>query len=99
MHNGPLKTAGVISWPCESAYYVYEHCGDMLRHPDDRSTIGLLLVREMNQTVAKYALASNTKAIGVAEWEKLITESLPEDLKPNLPSIEEIEKELGQDYG
>jgi predicted nuclease of restriction endonuclease-like (RecB) superfamily len=69
---------------------------NMLRHPDDKPTIGLLLVKEKNHTVAKYTLAGNTKPIGVAEWEQLITESLPEDLKPSLPSIEEIEKEMDQ---
>jgi len=69
---------------------------DMMRHPDDKPTIGLLLVREKNHTVAKYALAGNTKPIGIAEWEQQITDSLPDDLKPSLPSIEEIEKELGQ---
>ncbi len=67
---------------------------DILRHPDDKPTIGLLLVKEKNHTVAKYALAGNTKPIGVAEWEQQITDSLPEDLKPSLPSIEEIEQEL-----
>lgn len=69
---------------------------DLMRHEDDKPTIGLLLVREKNHTVAKYALAGYTKPIGVAEWEQLITESLPEDLKPSLPTIEEIEKELEQ---
>ncbi len=69
---------------------------DMLRHSDDKPTIGLLLVREKNHTVAKYALAGNTKPIGIAEWEQQITDSLPDDLKPSLPSIEEIEKELDQ---
>jgi len=72
---------------------------DMLRHPDDKPSIGLLLVREKNHTVVKYALAGNTKPIGVAEWEQQITEALPEDLRHSLPSIEEIEKELGQDNG
>jgi predicted nuclease of restriction endonuclease-like (RecB) superfamily len=67
---------------------------DMLRHPDDKSTIGLLLVKEKNHTVAKYSLMGNKKPIGVAEWEQQITESLPEDLKPSLPSIEEIEREM-----
>lgn len=70
---------------------------DMLRHPDDKTTIGLLFVKEKNHTVVKYALAGNTKPIGVAEWEQQITESLPEDLKPSLPSIEEIEKEMDQE--
>jgi predicted nuclease of restriction endonuclease-like (RecB) superfamily len=70
---------------------------DMLRHPDDKPTIGLLLVKEKNHLVAKYALMANKKPIGVAEWEQQITDSLPENLKPSLPSIEEIEKELDKE--
>jgi len=69
---------------------------DMLRHPNDKPTIGLLLVKEKNHLVAKYSLMGNKKPIGVAEWEQQITDSLPEDLKPSLPSIEELEKELEQ---
>lgn len=67
---------------------------DLMRHPNDQPTIGLLLVKEKNHTVAKYALAGNTKPIGVAEWEQQITDSLPDDLKSSLPSIEEIEHAL-----
>lgn len=67
---------------------------DVMRHPDDNPTIGLLLVKEKNKTLAKYALAGYTKPIGVARWERQITESLPENLKSSLPTIEEIEAEL-----
>lgn len=72
---------------------------DTLRHPDDKPTIGLLLVKEKNHLVAKYSLMGNKKPIGVAEWEQQITDSLPEDLKPSLPSIEELEKELAKRGG
>jgi len=67
---------------------------DVMRCPDDNPTIGLLLVKEKNHTVAKYALSGYSKPIGVAEWEQMITESLPDDLQPSLPSIAEIEREL-----
>lgn len=67
---------------------------DLVRHPDDKKTIGLLLVKEKDHTLAKYALTGYTNPIGVAEWEKQITDSLPDDLKSSLPSIEEIEAEL-----
>ncbi len=70
---------------------------DLLRHPGDKPTIGLLLVKEKNNLVAKYSLMGNKKPIGVAEWEQQLTESLPDDLKPSLPSIEEIEKELASE--
>ena len=56
---------------------------------------GLLLVKEKNQTIAKYALDGYTNPIGVANWEKQITDSLPDELKSSLPTIEEIEAELG----
>ncbi len=68
---------------------------DLLRHPDDKLSIGLLLVKDKNQTVVEYSLAGYTKPIGVAQWERDITRSLPEDLKPSLPTVEEIEAELG----
>jgi predicted nuclease of restriction endonuclease-like (RecB) superfamily len=67
---------------------------DLLRHSDDQKTIGLLLVKEKNHTIAKYALEGYTNPIGVAEWEKQITENLPEELMSSLPTIEEIEAEL-----
>jgi len=70
---------------------------DLMRHPDDKKTIGLLLVKEKNHTLAKYALSGYTNPIGVAEWEKQITESLPEELKPSLPTVEEIEKEFADE--
>ena len=70
---------------------------DVMRHPDDKETIGLLLVKQKNKVVAEYCLRGYEKPIGIAEWETKITQSLPDDLKPSLPSIEEIEKELEQD--
>ena len=70
---------------------------DLMRHESDNKTIGLLLVKEKNHTLAKYALAGYTNPIGVAEWEKQITDSLPDDLKPSLPTVEEIENELSKE--
>lgn len=67
---------------------------DLMQQDDDMPTIGLLLVKEKNKLVAEYALAGYTKPIGVAEWERHITRSLPEDLKSSLPTIEQIEAEL-----
>jgi predicted nuclease of restriction endonuclease-like (RecB) superfamily len=67
---------------------------DTLRHPDDRPTIGLLLVKEKNQTIVEYSLAGYKKPIGVAQWQREITRSLPEEFKSSLPTIEEIEAEL-----
>lgn len=67
---------------------------DILKHPDDKPTIGLLLVKGKNKTVVEYSLSGYQNPIGVAEWENRIQDSLPEDLRSSLPSIEEIEEEL-----
>lgn len=67
---------------------------DMLRHPDDKPTIGLLLVKNKNETVVEYSLTGYQNPIGVAEWKSRIEKSLPAELRSSLPSIEEIEKEL-----
>lgn len=69
---------------------------DLLRHPDDKPSIGLLLVKDKNQMLVEYALAGTTKPIGVAQWERQITQSLPDNLKPSLPSVEDIEAELAR---
>ncbi|MBQ6686210.1 MAG: DUF1016 family protein [Firmicutes bacterium] len=67
---------------------------DILRHSDDKPTIGLLLVKGKNQTVVEYSLAGYQNPIGVAEWKNQIAKALPEELRSSLPSIEEIEREL-----
>ena len=67
---------------------------DLLRHPDDRPTIGLLLCQSKNKIVVEYALRHLQRPIGVAEWETRLVEQLPDELKGSLPSIEEIEAEL-----
>jgi predicted nuclease of restriction endonuclease-like (RecB) superfamily len=70
---------------------------DLLRHADDKPTIGLLLVKQKNQVLAEYALRGLAKPLGVAEWETMLTRSFPEELKSGLPTIEEIEAELTGD--
>jgi len=67
---------------------------DVLRHPDDKPTIGLLLVKSKNKTVVEYSLAGFQNPIGVADWQDRLTKELPEELKSSLPTIDEIEREL-----
>ncbi len=67
---------------------------DILCHPDDKPTIGLLLVKGKNKTVVEYSLSGYQNPIGVADWQNQFTQSLPEEFQSSLPSIEEIEKEL-----
>ena len=59
----------------------------------DQSTIGLLLCKSKNKVVAEYALGDKSQPMGVAEYR--LIESLPAELQTSLPSIEQIENELG----
>lgn len=65
---------------------------DLLRHPTDSSTIGLILCQNKDKVFAEYALRDLHKPIGVSEYE--LTRILPTTIKSSLPSIEDIEKEL-----
>ena len=67
---------------------------DLLRHPGDNSSIGLLLCRSKVGVLAEYALRDIDKPIGLAEYR--LTESWPEHVKTVLPSIEELEAELAK---
>lgn len=62
------------------------------RQEGDQPTIGILLCKSKDTTVAEYALSDIHKPIGVSEYQ--LTQSLPENLKPSLPSVEELEREL-----
>lgn len=68
---------------------------DLLRHPDDQPTIGLLLCRGKNKLVVEYALSGLDQSVAVADWKKQITETLPAEFQGSLPTIAEIEAELG----
>ncbi len=70
---------------------------DTLCQPEDNQTIGLLLVKSKEKLVVEYSLSGFKNPIGVSNWESEITKSLPENIKRNLPTIEEIEKELNSD--
>ena len=65
---------------------------DLLRHPSDQPSIGLILCRSKEGIVVEYALRDIGKPMGIAEFR--LTESLPDSLKSTLPSIEELESEL-----
>jgi predicted nuclease of restriction endonuclease-like (RecB) superfamily len=66
---------------------------DQLRHSSDAPSIGLILCQERDQVVAEYALRGVDKPIGISEYE--LTRALPPGLRSALPSVEEIEAELG----
>ena len=65
---------------------------DLLRHPDDKPSIGLILCKAKNGIVAEYALRGIAKPVGISEFTHL--QALPDQFKGTLPTIEEIEAEL-----
>jgi len=67
---------------------------DLMKHPDDQPTIGLLLCKSKNKIVVEYALRHLKRPVGVAAWETELVEKLPKDLEGSLPTIEQIEAEL-----
>lgn len=69
---------------------------DLLCHPDDKPTIGLLLCKGKDRLVVEYALRGFRKPIGVADWETKIVTTLPKEFKGSLPTVEEIEAELAK---
>ena len=66
---------------------------DLLRHPTDQPTIGLVLCKSQNRVVAEYALRGLSQPIGVAEWQ--LTRALPTELLRSLPTTEELNAVLG----
>ncbi len=64
-----------------------------VKSPDDKPTIGLLLCKTRKRTVAEYALSGIDKPIGVAEYRLL--RDLPKSLTASLPTVEQLESELG----
>jgi predicted nuclease of restriction endonuclease-like (RecB) superfamily len=68
---------------------------EKLKGPQDEASIGLILCKTKNKIIAEYALRDTSKPIGIAEYR--INERLPENIKGELPSIEEIEEKLDQE--
>lgn len=57
--------------------------------------VGLFFQKNNSATCIKYAhLCDTHKPLGIAEYK--LAQSLPDDLKGSLPTIEELEKELGE---
>lgn len=97
-----LKLRSFVVIELKNSDFKPEHAGkmnfylsvvdDLLKHPTDNPTIGLILCQSKNKVLAEYALRDMTKPIGLAEYR--ITDALPKNLKTELPTIEELEMEL-----
>lgn len=64
----------------------------ILKGEGDNPTIGLLVCKNKNDIVARYALEGYTQPLGISEYE--LSKVFPENFKSSLPSIEDIENEL-----
>lgn len=66
---------------------------DLLNTSQDNPSIGLLICKEKNAVLARYALSRLNAPIGISEYE-ISRRTLPKELQDKLPTIEEIEKGL-----
>jgi predicted nuclease of restriction endonuclease-like (RecB) superfamily len=66
---------------------------DQMRDLADKPSIGLLLCRHKNKVIAEYALRGTRQPMAVSQFE--LTKALPELLRGRLPSVEDLEAELG----
>ena len=66
---------------------------DKFRNPGDNPAIGLILCKSKDRIVVEYALRNKNCPIGVANFENELIDSLPDNLKTSLPTVEEIETE------
>lgn len=64
---------------------------DIVKSPEDKPTIGLLLCRTKSNKKAEFSLRGITQPMGIAQYE---TEKLFADVASALPQIEEIEKSI-----
>lgn len=67
---------------------------DILRHPDDQPSIGIILCKTKNKVIVEYTLRDTQKPMGVSTYQ--LTESLPKQLEGSLPTVEELEAELSE---
>ena len=68
---------------------------ELLREEQDHPSIGIIICRDKNQLIVEYALRDLSKPIGVSAYQ--LTQTLPDDLRSNLPTIKELESELAED--
>ena len=61
---------------------------DLMRHPDDQPTIGIVLCKSSKKTIAEYALRNVSTPIAVS------THKLPKKLQSSLPTPEQLEMEM-----
>jgi len=64
---------------------------DLLHHPADAPTIGLILCKGRNGVIVEYALRDSAKPLGVAAYR--VSPQLPKQLEADLPTSTELARE------
>lgn len=64
-----------------------------LKGEGDSPTLGLVICKSKDNVKAQYALEASTQPMGISAYD--INNFIPEEFKGSLPTIEEIEAELG----
>lgn len=67
---------------------------EQMHHPDDQPSIGIILCKSKNKLIVEYALRDVAKPIGVSDYLHGLVDSLPDQLKGSLPTVEELEAEF-----
>jgi len=65
---------------------------DLVRHPQDQPSVGIILCRGKKRMIGEYALRDMSKPIGVSAYK--LTEALPKQLKESLPALKDLEAQL-----
>ena len=78
----------LLSIPWDHHRRIIDKCKDDIDNP----TIGLLICKDKDNVVAKYALESYKEPMGISEYQ--LSKLFPKDFKSSMPTIEELEKGL-----
>jgi predicted nuclease of restriction endonuclease-like (RecB) superfamily len=68
----------------------------LLKKENDNPSIGLILCKSKSKIEVEVALQDINKPIGVSDYVLAIEKGIPKELVSSLPTIEEIEAELGE---
>ncbi len=96
------KLKSLVAIELKRGAFIPEHIGkmqfylavlnDTVRLADENPSIGIILCREKNRMIVEYALKDSNKPINVASYK--IVQHLPQELKDQLPTPEQIERLL-----
>jgi hypothetical protein len=68
----------------------------LFKKENDNPSIGLILCKSKSKIEVEVALQDINKPIGVSDYVLAIKKGIPKELVSSLPTIEEIEAELGE---